>query len=252
MRLASALLLHIPLSSGFHTSCPTTSFSRINRLAAKQDLNQNEDDDGSSTDSRRDFMSTTASAAAATIVTFLPSGRANAGESTRDIFRKPELIAARKARAAEIQFIADEKERLIREEEERVAEAARVAAEKIAAEKLAEEKLAAEKIAAEKAAAEKVAAEKKAAEAKAAEKKPSKKDKKKDTKKDKKKNTPLPSAFAVPLCTKSTTFVTPETSLLSPSPLRQVDSEPPFLLPSSTMAEAAGITTASLDLSKQE
>jgi len=65
----------------------------------------------------------------------------------------------------------------------------------------------------------------------------------------KKRNTPLSSSFAVPVCTKSTNFVTPETS---PSPLRQFDSKPPFLLPSSTMAEAAGITTAPLDLSEQE
>ena len=68
----------------------------------------------------------------------------------------------------------------------------------------------------------------------------------------KKKNTPLPSAFAVPVSTKKPNFVNPETSLSSPSPLRQVDSKPSFLLPSSTMAEADGITTAPLDLSDQE
>ena len=68
----------------------------------------------------------------------------------------------------------------------------------------------------------------------------------------KKKSTDLPSAFAVPDSTKKLNFVTPETSLTYPSPLRPVDSKPPFLLPSSTMAEATGITTVPLDLSGQE
>merc|ERR1740124_2100741 len=68
----------------------------------------------------------------------------------------------------------------------------------------------------------------------------------------KKNNTPLPSVFAVPMSIKNTNVVTPETILLSPSPLRQVDSKPPFLIPSSTMAEADCITTAPLDLSDQE
>ena len=66
------------------------------------------------------------------------------------------------------------------------------------------------------------------------------------------KNTPLPVAYSVPSSIAITSIVTPETRLTTPSPLRPVDSKPPFLLPSSTMAEADGITTAPLDLSDQE
>jgi len=187
MRVASVILLLIPVSSGFHTPCPRKFFSRVNRLAAEQEFHQNEDGDGLSTDSRRDFMSTTATAAAATIMTFLPSERASAGESTRDIFRKPELVAARKAR---VQAIEDEKQRVIQEEEDRLAEIARIAAEKIAAEKRAaakeeeEKAAAAAKIVEEKAAADKKAADKKGKPSKK-EKKPSKKEKK-PSKKEKK------------------------------------------------------------------
>jgi len=68
----------------------------------------------------------------------------------------------------------------------------------------------------------------------------------------KKKSTSLPSAFAVPDSTQKLNFVTPETSLTYPRPLRQVDSKQPFLLPSSTMAEADGTHTAPLDLSERE
>lgn len=47
-------------------------------------------------------------------------------------------------------------------------------------------------------------------------------------------------------------FFTPETSLVYPRPLGQIDSEPPFLFLSSMMTEVYGIPTASLDLSDRE
>mgnify|MGYP001375453957 CR=1 FL=1 len=64
-------------------------------------------------------------------------------------------------------------------------------------------------------------------------------------------NTPLPSAFAVSRSTEND-IVTPEINSKPPSPLRQVETEPLFLIPSSKMAEADGTTAAPLDLSARE
>lgn len=64
-------------------------------------------------------------------------------------------------------------------------------------------------------------------------------------------NAPLPSAFAIARSTEID-IITFEINSKPPSPLRQVETEPLFLIPSSEMAEADGTTADPLDLSTRE